>query len=89
MLIWISLALVGVVLFALTLVGKLTALPWRLSGFALTIVSLMVSASYLPVNTAFVSWLVLMVFVIAALPWAGWLLGQDERQTKANKMLVV
>lgn len=87
--VWLSIALVGVVLFGLSLVGTLTAKPWRLSGFALTVVSLMISASYLSVNMAFLSWLVLMIIVIAALPWASWLLGHNEHQVKSDKMLTV
>lgn len=87
--IWLSLAVIGSALFVLTLVGKVTAMPWRLTGFALTIVSLMIAASYLAVSAAFVSWLVLMVVVIAALPWTNWLLGQDEQPIKVNRLLSV
>lgn len=87
--IWLSLALLGSALFVLTLVGKLTVKPWRLVGFALTMVALMVAASYLAVSAAFVSWLVLMVVVIAALPWTNWLLGQDVQPIKVNRLLSV
>ncbi len=88
--IWLSIALVGVVLFGLSVLGTLTAMPWRLSGFALTVVSLMIGASYLSVSMAFLSWLVLMVLVIAALPWAGWLLGQDQQQAiRVDKLQAV
>lgn len=87
--IWLGLACVGAVLFGLTLSGVLMAKPWRLSGLALSLVALMLSASYLPINLAFLSWLLLMVLVIVALPWTSWLLGQDNPPARANKGLAV
>lgn len=87
--VWLSIALVGVILFALSVIGIVAARPWRVSGFALAVVSLMIGASYLSVSMAFLSWLVLMVIVIAALPWASWLLGQDQQQAKTNKLQAV
>ncbi len=88
--VWLSIALVGVILFALSVIGIVAARPWRLSGFALAVVSLMIGASYLSVSMAFLSWLVLMVIVIAALPWASWLLGQNQQQAiRVDKLQAV
>lgn len=52
------------------LARPLPAFPWRLAGVVAVFTGLLVSVSYLPVNSALFAWLVLMMLMIGLLPFA-------------------
>ncbi len=76
MLMFIALTLAGCVLLYLShsnqqwLQRPLSIRPWRWLGVAAVLSGLLLSASYLPVNSALFAWLVIMILCIGLLPFA-------------------
>lgn len=80
MTVWILLAAVAATLIFLSTLSQsmLAARPWRGIGVILLLLSLLAISSYLPINSAFFAWLVIMVAIVGFLPSIGALLGPRQ-----------
>lgn len=85
--IWILCTVLGLTLFYATLAQQklfakaLAIQPWRALGLFLTVLGVLSSVSYLPVNEAFLVWLLLLVVMVGLLPFVPDLWSRkDKRQ---------
>lgn len=87
LLLWMLCTLCGLALFYMTLAQQrllskaLSLQPWRALGLFLTVLGVLSSVSYLPINEAFLVWLLLLVVMVGLLPFVPELWShKDKRQ---------